>query len=101
MDDYRIDWHDSADKIQRFVDAVGIPYQGAEPLAGEVLARVLDTEVVADVPIENGVTGKVIFVQDGCPVIVCGKGLLRLKRLEHADSAESLLPLARFRTRFG
>ncbi|MGI9235416.1 MAG: formyltransferase family protein [Woeseiaceae bacterium] len=99
-EDYRIDWQDSAEKIQRFVDAVGFPYQGAQTLAGDVLARVLDSEVVEDVAIENRVPGKVIFVQHGCPVIVCGKGLLRVKGLEDADSGESLLPLPRFRTRF-
>lgn len=99
-EDYRIDWTDSADRIKRFVDAVGFPYQGARTLAGEVPARVLDAEVIADVPIENRVPGKVIFVQDGCPVVVCGEGLLRLTGLEQADGGESLLPLARFRTRF-
>ena len=99
-DDYLINWHDSAERIQRFVDAVGFPYQGAQTLVGEIPAQVLDSEVVADVPIENRVPGKVIFVQHGCPVVVCGTGLLRLKRLEAADSGESLLPLARFRTRF-
>ena len=99
-DDYRIDWEDSAERIQRFVDAVGFPYQGAQTMAGDVLAQVLETEVVDDVAIENRVPGKVIFVQHGFPVVVCGTGLLRLKRLDDAGSGESLLPLARFRTRF-
>lgn len=99
-EDYRIDWQDSAERIRRFVDAVGFPYQGAQTLVAGKMARVLDAEEIGDVPIENREPGKVIFVQHGCPVVVCGKGLLRLTGLEDADSGESLLPLARFRTRF-
>lgn len=99
-EDYRIDWQDSAERIRRFIDAVGFPYDGAKTLVSGKMARVLDAEEIEDVAIENRVAGKVIFVQRGCPVIVCGKGLLRLTHLEDSNSGEFLLPLARFRTRF-
>ena len=42
-----------------------------------------------------------IFVDDHCPVVVCGEGLLKLTSLMADDTRESLLPLKRFRTRFG
>jgi methionyl-tRNA formyltransferase len=44
--------------------------------------------------------GKVIFVQEGCPVVVCGKGLLRINTLKSYPDGEDLLPLKKMRIRF-
>lgn len=99
-EDYRIDWTRSADQIRRFVDAVGYPYKGASTLVNGHLARVLDVEVLPDVRIENRVPGKVIFMRERKPVVVCGSGLLRIDTLVDDADGRSLLPLAKFRTRF-
>ncbi len=46
------------------------------------------------------VPGKVIFSHQGKPVVVCGKGLLRILRLIDDSSGEDVLPLPKFRVRF-
>lgn len=99
-EDYWIDWHLSAEAIRRTIDALGFPYRGASARAGEQKCRILEAEEVADVRIENRHPGKVLFVVDGCPVVVCGEGLLRLTRVIDEASGEEMLPLRRFRTRF-
>ncbi|TML27511.1 MAG: hypothetical protein E6G35_09450 [Actinobacteria bacterium] len=100
-EDYRIDWTRPAGWIRRFVDVVGHPYRGASALVGDRLVRVLAAQERPDVPVENRTAGKVILVDGGRPVVVCGEGLLRIDRLVDDATGEPLLPLARFRTRFG
>ncbi len=98
--DYRIDWHWSASKIKRFVDAVGFPYKGAASQIGERLVRILEVSVEPDVVIANRTPGKVIFLRQGKPTVVCGQGLVRIEQMIYDDTQSSALPLKRFRVRF-
>jgi methionyl-tRNA formyltransferase len=97
--DYRIDWQADSATLKRFIDAVGWPYQGASTLVNGILARVQDAEIEHDVHIENRAAGKVLFVVGQQPVVVCGRGLLRLTKLSY-ETGEDALPLKQFRTRF-
>lgn len=97
--DYCINWHDSAENIQRFIDAVGYPYSGAAALMNGERVRILEAEVERDVIVEIRQVGKIIFLKDNFPVIVCGSGLLKITSLQD-DSGNSLLPLQKFRLRF-
>lgn len=99
-EDYQINWKDSADQIRRFVDAVGFPYMGAVCYIGSKKCRTLECEEVNDIKIENRTPGKVVFIHNGMPVVVCGRGLLKINKLISYDTSESLLPLPKFRTRF-
>lgn len=100
-EDYRIDWKRDAEYIRRFVDAVGTPYFGAQTIADDKSMRVLQGEVVSDVEVidrERNI-GKVIFLEAGLPVIVCGKGLFKITELVDEDG-KLALPLKKFRIRF-
>lgn len=98
--DYRIDWSCSAIEISRFVDAVGSPYKGASSLVDKKMVNITSVQVVPDVKIINRPVGKVIFVHDGFPVVVCGVGLLKVLECCYEGSKESILPLSKFRARF-
>lgn len=97
--DYFIDWSLSAQVVRRSVDALGYPYKGAATKANGTHFRVVRATELPDVKIENRTPGKVIFLQDSKPIVVCGTGLLRIDELVD-DSGASALPLPRFRTRF-
>lgn len=97
--DYFIDWSKSAIQIKNFIDAVGYPYKGACTWDGEKLCRIIDAIVEEDVVIENRNCGKLIFMKENEPVIVCGSGLLQIKKMTD-DNNNNLLPLKKFRTRF-
>lgn len=99
-DDYDINWNKPAKDIKRFIDAVGFPYNGAATYMDGKKLRVLDAEVIPDLAIENRKAGKVIFMQQDKPVIVCGKGLLKILSLTEDGSTQEILPLKRFRVRF-
>jgi methionyl-tRNA formyltransferase len=97
--DYFIDWAQSAATIRRTIDAMGFPYKGAATTIDGKIARILKAEALDDLNVANRVCGKVIFVRESKPVVVCGQGLLRIDELVD-DSGRSMIPLTRFRTRF-
>lgn len=97
--DYEINWSNAASEIEHFISCVGFPYLGAtSELNGEVI-RIVRARAVEDVKIENRYPGKVIFVRDGLPIVVCGKGLLMIEDARDCEGG-ALLPLKSFRSRF-
>jgi len=101
-DDYQIDWSNSATAIRRMVDALGYPYSGAKTNLGGKLIRIMNVEEYPDVVIENRHYGKVLFVIDGRPVVICGRGLLKITKafLEEKDKKSSLFSLYKHRIKF-
>lgn len=98
-EDYKINWSQSAEQILNFINAVSTPYKGAFSLINNLKVRILSAEIVPDVIIENRDVGKVIFVKNKFPIVVCGRGLLKLKNIVDDHSYKSMLPLKDFRTR--
>lgn len=100
-EDYRINWNQSSIELKRFIDAVGYPYKGAATTLNGDLVRILEAEIVKDVVIENRTPGKVIFIENSQPIVVCGQGLLKIQKLMDDKENKSLIPLSKFRSRFG
>lgn len=100
-EDYRVNWNESAAKIRRTIDALGAPYKGALTLMDSQAVRITAAEELTDVAIENRTPGKIIFMDDGFPIVVCGEGLLMIKGCSPDGSEHSIFPLKKFRQRFG
>ena len=98
-EDYLINWHNTSKQIKRFIDAVGSPYKSASSYIDKKKVRIIEANEYPDKIIENRKPGKIIFIKNKLPVIVCGEGLLIIKKLED-DYGNSLLPLSYFRTLF-
>ena len=98
-EDYFIDWSWSADKIKRFVDAVGYPYDNAKVYLNGEIVKFIDVEIVEDIVVEHRERhiGKVIFIKDGMPVVVCSDGLIGLKEIRDENDNEVFI---NFRSRF-
>jgi len=99
--DYAIDWYRSAAEIVRFIDAVDYPYRGAECKADGRLIRISDAIEIDDVLVHDrkNAIGKVIFMNDGRPVVVCGQGLLKISSALDSNG-QSIFPLKKIRIRF-
>lgn len=97
-EDYFVDWSWSAKKIKRFVDAVAYPYDCAKASLNGQIVKFLEVVEYNDVTIENRDRhiGKIIFMDNGCPVIVCKNGLLKLLHIQHEEEKIQLS----FRSRF-
>lgn len=97
--DYYIDWYWDAEKIKRFIDAVGHPYDGAKSFINDKVYYIFDAIIIEDVFIEDRKRhiGKVIFFKDSKPVVICGKGLLLLNDIR---DQENNITNIKFRSRF-
>lgn len=97
--DYKVNWSRDAYYVKRHVDAVGRPYRGAHTKFDDQMLIIHDVEVVVDRDIVNRTPGKVIDIESGCPLVVCGAGIVRITNatLENGDSA---LPFRKLRVRF-
>lgn len=98
--DYQIDWSRSSQEIRRTVDALSFPYDGAKTLMNQDRVILDEVEEYPDVYIENRDVGKVIFMEDGFPIVVCGVGLIKIIEARF-HTGESIIPLPNFRIRFG
>lgn len=96
-DDYHIDWKQDAQSILNFINAVSYPYKGAYSYINNKKYRILEAELRPDVIIENRDCGKIIFIENECPVVVCLKGLLVLKKVICDTSGDNALPFSKFR----
>ncbi|MFW5795354.1 MAG: methionyl-tRNA formyltransferase, partial [Bacillota bacterium] len=99
-DDYFIDWNNYAEKIKRKVDAVGFPYKGAKAFLNDEEITIYCCETVSDLKIENRDIGKVVFIDEKKPVVVCGKGLLKINKAIYTDTKNKIFPINKFRSRF-
>ncbi|MEX0606030.1 MAG: formyltransferase family protein [Marinobacter sp.] len=99
--DYFINWAANADEISRFVDAVGSPYRGARSVLNGQAVWVHDVTIVRDVIVENRASniGKIIFIENALPVVVCGMGLIKITDLRTEDGC-SVIGHMKFRSRF-
>jgi methionyl-tRNA formyltransferase len=98
--DYFIDWDQDSRVIKRMIDAVGFPYKNATTKINNQVIEVIDADIIEDRHIINRDCGKVIFWEDGMPVVVCKKGLIIIKKSNIIGSNESLSSLNKFRLRF-
>jgi methionyl-tRNA formyltransferase len=99
-EDYFINWGLPASKICKFVDAVGYPYEGAKCKINNAVVKIIDVDNFEDLEIENRDIGKVLFFEDELPIIVCGSGLIKIKKAVYETTGESIFPIKKFRTRF-
>lgn len=98
--DYFIDWDNDSEKIRRTVDALSYPYDGAKTFLNDEIITIDKVEELPDKNIENRIVGKVIFLIQGKPVVVCKKGLLKIEEAKTING-KSIFPFKKFRSRFG
>lgn len=98
--DYEIDWSNSADALERFVNAVGYPYAGARTTVGRAeTIRVSDVTLLPDMHFEIREAGKIWRLDNGRPVVICGSGMLRIDNCHREDGSDFLFQ--RLRARLG
>ena len=99
-DDYFIDWSRSSSYILRFINSVSFPYDGAKTNLNDKIITIKNALLINDVKIENRQSGKVIFFDNNFPIVVCGKGLLKITEAYYQENNKSIFPLNKFRIRF-
>ncbi|MCA1010721.1 formyltransferase family protein [Halobacillus halophilus] len=98
-EDYFINWENDACKLKRTVDALSFPFQGAKSYLNGDLIKIEEVEIYQDRIIENRDVGKVVFIEQGFPIVVCGSGLLKVTKAVDSKK-KSIFPLKKFKSRF-
>lgn len=98
-EDYFINWAYDATKIIRTINALGFPYSGAKTIVKNKVIIIHDAIEVEDIEIEarNEHIGKVIRFENNHPLVICGKGLIKIILMTYNNQ---LFQLETFRTRF-
>ena len=98
-DDYKIDWNWDARKIERFVYALGYPYEGARSSLADETMIIRECEALdEDLMFVIRQPGKIWAIVDRCPIVVCGAGMLKISVMSHLNG-EQVYP-ERLRLRF-
>lgn len=97
-EDYFIDWNLEASTLERTINALGFPYGGARTKMENRIIILDDIRSIPDVKIENRTPGKIIFLDNNQPTIVCGKGLLKIVKAHYLDNGNEVV-FNKFRTR--
>ncbi|MEM0519061.1 methionyl-tRNA formyltransferase [Aequorivita flava] len=88
FEDYFIDWSKDAKYIERFVDAVGYPYDGAKTYVdGKKLITIDKVEAIERYKLETPKYGKILTFENEFPIVICGENTLRIidAKDEHGD----------------
>lgn len=72
-----IEWHDSAEDIDRLIRAVGKPYPGAFTIYNRKKVTVWDARI-SEVTNQLGTIGQIMTINDDSVTVQCGHGLLDL-----------------------
>lgn len=97
-EDYFIDWSQDSDRLEREINALGFPYAGARTrMDGEVII-LKKVKSLNDVAIANRTPGKILFIRENQPEVVCGKGLLKIIEASTIDGQS--VTFVKFRQRF-
>jgi methionyl-tRNA formyltransferase len=101
--DFEIDWTWPADRIVRFVHAVGPPYGGARSRVGDDPVIITTSHEIDDLAFSERHPGKVWRLGTGAEGtgvdVVCGAGMVRVGSLTTPDGAP--YAITRLRTRLG
>ncbi len=96
--DLQIDWNKSAKEIYDFIRAVSYPYLGAYTYYEGKKFIIKKSQLVPDIKLVIRESGKFWSILSGQPVIVCGKGMLKISEWEDTDGKQK--PFKKLRSRF-
>lgn len=83
--DCHIDWKLSSLAIYNFIRAVGSPYPGAFSYYGAEKIIIDKSCVIEDLEFASRDYGKIWSIQDNCPEIICGQGMIRILKAHDSN----------------
>ena len=99
-EDYKIDWNWSADKISRFVDAVGYPYPGAKTNYMENEIIIHDVKVIPDKNFIDRHAGKIWSKTNNQPEVICGTGMIKISKATYLLDPHVSVGFKKLRVKF-
>ena len=101
IEDCHIDWSQRSRDIYNFIRAVGKPYYGAYSFLDEEKIIIEKSEICEkDLNFVKRDYGKIWRIEDGCPIVICGKGMLKITKARYKDKKEESVIFKKIRCRF-
>lgn len=88
LDDCKINWEKDSVEIYNFIRALGRPYLGAYTFINGEKIIIRISEVDKDLDFELRDVGKIWKIENGCPSIICGNGMIKILSAEYEDGAK-------------
>ncbi len=85
-EDYHIDWNANATTIKNSVRALSEPYMGAYTLIDGQKVVLGQVEIVQDMHFEIRQPGKIWLIKNNEPLVVCGKGMIKIIKAYDMDN---------------
>lgn len=98
IDDCQIDWVLDSSEIYNLIRAVGRPYPGAFTYIGSRKINIWKAELIKDIHFEKRYPGKIWSLENGYPIVICGKGIIKLLDVE--CEGRSIIPFKKLRITF-
>jgi len=96
--DYFIDWSKDASYIERFVNAVGFPYDGAKTtINGDKVITLKKVKALESYKLEISAPGKILTFENKHPIVTCGKNTIKI--IEAIDEENNDYEFNKLRTR--
>lgn len=87
-EDCQIDWDLSSFEIYNLIRAVSFPYMGAFTYYEGGKVYILKSEIVKDIKFQKRDPGKIWKIDKKMPIVVCGKGMIKLIKVKDEDENE-------------
>lgn len=88
--DCKIDWTKSAIEIRNLIRAVSTPYPCAYFVLNNKKIKVLKAEIVDDLNFVIRQPGKIWQIIENCPVVICGKGMLKITDARYQNGVKAM-----------
>ena len=86
-EDCKIDWSNSAVDIRNMIRAVSDPYPGAYFFYNGRKVIVDKAELTEDMNFAIRQHGKIWQIISNCPIVICGKGMIKITRAHYEDGS--------------
>ena len=88
VEDCKINWNKTATEIRNMIRAVSSPYPGAYFFYCKRKVIIKSAEVIDDMSFAIRQPGKMWKIQNNCPLVICGKGMLKILDAEYDDGSK-------------
>lgn len=84
-EDYKIDWKKNSMSIFNQIRATGFPYKGSYSIIDGEKIRIVEVCLESEVNFALRDFGKIWKIENGQAIVVCGEGMIRIKKAVYED----------------
>ncbi len=98
IEDCQIDWKSDSRNIYNLIRAVSKPYPGAFSFIKNDKIIIWKADIIDDINFEKRYPGKVWKLDNGYPLVICGKGMIKILYAE--CKGKNIIPFKKLRVNF-